>query len=401
MFSLGKRPFKKIAGKIHLWLGLSTGLVVFIVALTGCIYCFKEEITSLTDDYKYVEAQEEAFIAPSKARDIALGVIPDRTIHGIGYGDKTDAIEVVFYEPDPEFYHVLHLNPYSGEVLNHSNVRSGFFAFILDGHMNLWMGEFGRQLIGYSTLLFLISLISGLILWYPRNRKAAGKRLKLKWSDRTRWKRKIYDLHNVFGFYASAVAVIIAITGLVMAFNWFQDGVYTVAGGDRAHAGFVHPQNISSSDTPEINADGEKDKEAIDLIWERMMQEYPQAYHVEVHIPPVDGYTIYVHATFSEGTHWNADYRYFDSRTLEEVKADSPYLTMEEASTADLVRRMNYDIHVGAIGGIGGKIIAFLSSLIVGSLPVTGFVIWWGRRKKSSAQVERKKVRSQEMDAAA
>lgn len=45
---------------------------------------------------------------------------------------------------------------------------------------------------------------------------------------------------------------------------------------------------------------------------------------------------------------------------------------------------MNYDIHVGAIGGIEGKIIAFLSSLIVGSLPITGTMIWWGRRKSSS-----------------
>ena len=43
---------------------------------------------------------------------------------------------------------------------------------------------------------------------------------------------------------------------------------------------------------------------------------------------------------------------------------------------------MNYDIHVGAIGGLPGKVLAFLLSAIIASLPVTGFLIWWGRRNK-------------------
>ena len=42
---------------------------------------------------------------------------------------------------------------------------------------------------------------------------------------------------------------------------------------------------------------------------------------------------------------------------------------------------MNYDIHVGAIGGLTGKIIAFIVSLICASLPVTGFLVWWMKRR--------------------
>ncbi|WP_262920615.1 PepSY-associated TM helix domain-containing protein [Hymenobacter sp. 5516J-16] len=44
---------------------------------------------------------------------------------------------------------------------------------------------------------------------------------------------------------------------------------------------------------------------------------------------------------------------------------------------------MNYDIHTGQILGLGGKIVAFLASLISASLPVTGTIIWWGRRNKA------------------
>ena len=43
-------------------------------------------------------------------------------------------------------------------------------------------------------------------------------------------------------------------------------------------------------------------------------------------------------------------------------------------------------LHVGQIGGLTTKIIAFLASLICASLPITGFIIWWGKRKKSRSK---------------
>ncbi|WP_138429300.1 PepSY-associated TM helix domain-containing protein [Fodinibius saliphilus] len=379
MFNLGKRPIKKIAGKIHLWLGLPTGLVVFIVAITGSIYCFQEEISALYDDYKYVEAQEQAFIPPSRVHDIAGEIHPGKHVHSVIYGDKTEALEVVFYEAEPEFYQLAYINPYSGDVIKVMDMHNEFFHIILDGHIYLWMGEIGKKIVSYSTLIFLVILISGLILWWPRNKKIARKKTRFSWSDRTRWKRKNYDLHNILGFYASAVAVIVAITGLVMAFNWFAEGVHTMAGGEK-QVEFVLPENESTK------GDAIKAEQPIDVVWQQMNREYPNAEIIEMHYPPTEDYTIYAYVNFSKGTYYNSDFRYFDRRTLEEIKTEQVYSKLEKASFADMVLRMNYDIHVGAIGGIVGKIIVFLSSLIVGSLPITGFMIWWGRHKKVTQQ---------------
>jgi uncharacterized iron-regulated membrane protein len=50
------------------------------------------------------------------------------------------------------------------------------------------------------------------------------------------------------------------------------------------------------------------------------------------------------------------------------------------------MNEMNYDIHVGQILGLPGKIIAFLVSLICASLPITGFIVWLGKRKKSKSK---------------
>jgi uncharacterized iron-regulated membrane protein len=372
-----KRSIKKFIRNTHLVLGLSTGLVVFIVALTGCLYCFQEEIKLLYDDHHYVEAQDASFITPSEAHNIAGEVLPGRHVHSVIYGDKNESLEIVYYEADPEFYQKAFINPYSGDLIKVVDLESGFFHFVLEGHIHLWMGEFGRQLIGYSTLIFLVILITGLYLWWPHNKKVATKKMKFSWSDRTRWKRKNYDLHNILGFYASLVALVVAITGLSIAFNWFSEGVHTLTGGEK-QTQFVLPQNISEK------GEGDVTGKPVDIIWQQMMQEYPQATSIEMHYPPTDDYTIYAYMRFSEKTYWNADFRYFDARTLEEIEPDHIYGDLEQASVADKIQRMNYDIHVGAIGGIAGKIIAFLSSLIVGSLPITGFIIWWGRRKKGS-----------------
>jgi uncharacterized iron-regulated membrane protein len=51
-------------------------------------------------------------------------------------------------------------------------------------------------------------------------------------------------------------------------------------------------------------------------------------------------------------------------------------------NSADNLMKMNYDIHTGAILALPGKIFAFLISLLIASLPVSGFLIWLGRNKK-------------------
>jgi uncharacterized iron-regulated membrane protein len=51
---------------------------------------------------------------------------------------------------------------------------------------------------------------------------------------------------------------------------------------------------------------------------------------------------------------------------------------------------MNYDIHVGAIIGLPGKILMFFISLICASLPITGVYIWWGRRNKEKETITSK-----------
>ena len=197
---------------LHKILGLATGIVVFIVAITGCCWAFKDEIESLYDDYKYVEKQENPILTPTQVKEIAEKIFPNNSVHGSLYTNTdTEAIEVIFYDAEPEFYSSIYIHPYSGEVLKVKNHISDFFGFILKGHIRLWLPKtIGEQVVGASILLFLIIIISGFILWMPKKKKNLKQRITFDWKKTTRWKRKNFDLHTVIGWYPTIVSCSLA-----------------------------------------------------------------------------------------------------------------------------------------------------------------------------------------------
>jgi uncharacterized iron-regulated membrane protein len=114
----------------------------------------------------------------------------------------------------------------------------------------------------------------------------------------------------------------------------------------------------------------------------------------ELHYPHSDDESIYVEISNSKGLFYDADFRYFDQHTLEEIETDGIYGKYKNAKVADKIMRMNYDIHIGAIGGIVGKIIAFLVSLLAASLPVTGILLWYGRTYKKNKPIKNNRILS-------
>ncbi len=359
--------------KIHKYLGISTGLVVFIVSITGALWVFKEEIEETYEDFKTVEIQDKKVINAFQVEEIAQQVFPKNHIHGAIFGKKDEAIEVVFYDASPRFYQSVFLNPYTGKVLHVKNNLEGFFAVVLDGHKNLWLPEaIGSRIVGYSVLLFLIILISGLVLWWPKNKRERKRRLKFNWKKKLSWRRKAFDLHAIFGFYVWSFAWVFAFTGCIIAFNWFYFLTYIGTGGNKDPR-FLYANNISKN--------AENRKKSFENIHNLLEEKYPDALSYEIHYPTNDSTSILVENVYTEGKHYNIDYLFFDQNTLEELEVNTIYGRYKNTNIGDKVIRMNYDLHTGALFGITGKIIMFLAGLFTASLPITGILIWLGRRK--------------------
>jgi uncharacterized iron-regulated membrane protein len=376
---------KKAIGKIHLWLGLTSGLVVFIVSITGCIYAFQSEIQDLTQSYRFVEIQNKPKLPPSTIKAIVEKAVPNKNIHSVTYERPGRAAIVTIYHYEPTYYYLVYVNPYTGEVLKAKNMDEDFFRFILDGHFYLWLPDkIGQPVVASATLIFVILMISGLILWWPKNKSATKQRFSIKWN--AKWRRVNYDLHNVLGFYMTWVTIIIAVTGLVWGFQWFSKAYYFALSGGKTEKLYYEPESGKALTT--ANAEP-----AIDRIWKKMIIETPETATIEVHPPETPKSTIVTATTTDADVYWKHDYRYFDQYTLKEVSVTSTYGRLKDLSAADKIMRMNYDIHVGALFGLSGKILACCASLIAASLPVTGVYIWWGRRKKAS-KVREKSVTS-------
>lgn len=367
---------KKAVLKIHLWLGLLSGLVILFLGLTGCILAFQREIENTTQSYRYVTPQQKEFLPPSQLKEIGAAQLPGKHLHAVLYEGKEKAAQVIFFQFQPEeYYYIVYVNPYNGKVLKVKDMDRDFFRQVVMGHYYLWLPpNIGQPIVASATLVFVILMISGLILWWPKNKAASKQRFSIKWN--ARWRRRNYDLHNVLGFYMTWVAIILAFTGLVMGFQWFAKSVYAVTGGKNS---IVYQEPLS--DTTKQLATAQQP--AIDVIWQKMKKEHPTAQTLEVHIPATNASPIAANANSDASTYWKTDYHFFDQFTMKELPATSIYGQLKDATTADKLLRMNYDIHTGAIWGLPGKILMFFASLIAASLPVTGFYIWWGRKKKT------------------
>ncbi len=365
---------KKVIGRLHLWLGLGSGLVVFIIAITGCIYAFQEEIQNITQPYRYVERRLQPFLPPSQLRKIADAQLPGKIIHGIVYYNQNRAAKAIYFK-DTDYYFLVYINPYTGEVLKVKNEQKDFFYITLQGHFYLWLPhKTGQTVCASATLIFVVILLSGLFLWWPKNKGSIKQRFTIKWNSR--WRRINHDLHSVLGFYAFSIALILALSGLVFGFNWFKKSVYKAAGGNKSLE-FTYPACMHSLPAESPNL------QAVDRVWEKVINEHPNAHAVEIHFPENSQMPVLAEIYPDPSTFYQTDYSYYDQHTLEELPVNHIWGKYANATAADKLLRMNYDIHTGAIWGLPGKILAFGASLIVASLPVTGFLIWYGRTRKT------------------
>lgn len=366
---------KKINAWLHLWLGLASGIVVIIVSLTGCILVFESELEDLTMQHLHAENPKNLpILPPSQLLPAVQVAMPGKKVNSVWYHGVNHTAHFSL-NSDSSVY----INPYTAEVvalIDHED----FFHFILDGHTGLWLeNDLGHAIVSYATLIFLIITISGVILWWPKKwtKPARDKSFKIKWS--AKFKRVNYDLHNVLGFYSMTIAIILAVTGLIMGFAWFNKGFYWLTTGGEQVPKYARAFSDTTVIRPLVAMD------MVDKAWKKGVEEIgvyeKDAIIVSFPQKPSDPISL---CTDMHNGSWR--YVYLDQNTLEELPGSDTQIA--ELKIGQWLRRTNYALHVGAIGGLPTKILYFLASLICTSLPVTGFYIWWGRQRRNRKKAD-------------
>ncbi len=180
----------KFFRKIHLWLSVPFGIIVTLICFSGAMLIFEPEITrTIQSNVYYVDSVKEKPIPMGELMESVKGTLPDSvSITGVTvFKDPSRTYQVNLSKPRRAS---LFVDQYSGEITGKYE-RIGFFGTMFKLHR--WLLDsanphgdgvkVGKTLVGISTLIFVISLISGVVIWWPRARNNFTKSISLSFAQ--------------------------------------------------------------------------------------------------------------------------------------------------------------------------------------------------------------------------
>lgn len=386
----------KFFRKIHLWLSVPFGIIITLVCFSGAMLIFEPEITrSVKSDVYYVAAVKESPIPMGELMETVKATLPDSvSITGVTvFNDKSRAYQVTLSKPRRAS---LFIDQYSGEITGRYE-RLGFFSTMFKLHR--WLLDsanphgdgvkIGKTLVGISTLVFVIALISGVVIWWPRARKNLGRSLSISFSNG--WKGFWKGLHVAGGMYALILVLAMALTGLTWSFNWYRSAFYAVCGVEHTPRNFGQPSVSENNQdngnrgrnrhNSEKHHDGEKRHHGQDRHdgrrrhseFGRWQQVYDNLIAQNPDAPQITIGSEKASVTISTMGNGRAADRYEFNRRSGEI---TPLTKYADTNEADKLRGWIYSIHTGSIGGIFTRILWLLGALFGASLPLTGYYIW-------------------------
>jgi uncharacterized iron-regulated membrane protein len=231
---------------LHLVAGVTAGLFIFIMAATGVILSFERQITEFIDrDIRTVSAPSEAQPRPLNEQLAA--------VRRTGIGNPTAIAIRNHPQATTEFSidrnKTLYVDPYSGAVLGSSSVNAHqFFSAVEKVHRSLGapLGSknIGHWLTAISNLMFAVLILLGVFLWLPRKWNWKSLRAIIAFKSGLRAKARDWNWHNVVGIWCALPLLVIALTGVVMSFDWANALLFRLTGstpasgrrgGDRPH----------------------------------------------------------------------------------------------------------------------------------------------------------------------
>ena len=223
--------FKKTFFQIHWFLGITAGLVLSIMGVTGAIYSYEQQILKWinTDSYT-VQAQSGPKLSPAELYQHFKQQNPEMQINSVSLdASPTGSSTVNIAKEGARRGYNMMVNPYTAEVLPEIKGRE-FFQFIQQLHRYLTIGPVGKQITGACALMLIFFVLSGLYLRWPK-RHSVKQWLAVK--PQLKGRNFIWDLHAVVGTWVVIFYLILACTGLYWSYDWWRNGMFKVLGVER------------------------------------------------------------------------------------------------------------------------------------------------------------------------
>ena len=365
---------------VHLWLGLALGFFLSIFGITGSILVFHAEINELLNPQLLTVTVPETESAYRPLADIfqaGQAAMPEKAVNTFADYPRNDAVafKLVYALPVADAVTErweVYVNPYTAQVIgkrlktsSDSLIPQTFIGLVFELHYALVLGEdLGYTVVGIMGVLLIISVLTGLILWWP---------LTGKWRQALTIKRKAsaerlnFDLHKTIGFYTTVVLVPVLFSGVYMnipervvpVLELFSPVTYRY--WFQSHP----PANPKSITLPEAVAIAE--------------QRYPTGRPDWLYVATksTDTYTVCKDGVAEQGIWLHRRCVVIDQYSGKILDVDDPSI----GTAGEVFTHWQWPLHSGQAFGWTGRILVFLSGLACPLLFVTGVIRWMQKRK--------------------
>lgn len=363
---------RKLAVTIHLWLGLTVGLLWAVQGLTGAALVFHREL----DRWAHPErvgtggpmASMDGLVAAATA---AAGVAPKR----LSVVDTRPDLVMADYDGVDGQARQLFLDAATarlvGERLYEPAVpgNGSTSRFLYNLHERLIAGETGEIVMGLSGLFLLATVALGLWIGWPRGWRAVAR--VGAWRSRP---QKLYGWHRLIGLGAGFALLLIVPGGVYMIFS---DPIrHTVAA--------LAPHQLPYKPAP-LEAGAEPNWIAPQAALATAQRRFPEARFVRIGLPNAKA-PVYAVRLLQPG-----EVRAWSGTTSVTVDArGGAILHVYDPLTAPLSNRLAdaaFAVHNGEIAGALGRLLVMLAGLSLPTFYVTGLWLWLSKRRRKIALV--------------
>lgn len=351
---------KKTLYKLHKLSGLTLGIFIFLLALSGVIITFREELLPVVyAEFRVTPAGAE--LRPEVQLRNAQAYIGHRTVTNFyANGEADEASLILFKDPAHSLPQILVMNPYSGNVIGEMPLIKNIFAVALFFHANFFLGKTGEWLVGILGLVLVLFVFTGIYIWLPK----LNVRQKLNQTFSGKLSRQ--KLHHQVGLLLALPLIISALTGFLTVF----DLSYVVMKNLRHEP--TRPDEMSKV----VTCNFENDMKAIGNLSHAHLKNL-----ISIHLCGKKNALIRVSYGVSDRHPTNGYSRILiDPETQKIVQS---FDSSKDPSSWNIKRLFIYPLHSGEIFGILGKTIIFLTGLGLMLIFITGILLTFHRAKRS------------------
>ncbi|WP_421527540.1 PepSY domain-containing protein [Pseudomonas brenneri] len=381
---------KKTLFQLHWFFGISAGLVLALMGITGAAYSFQDEILRALNPTVLTVQKQPAGVLPPAELVRKLEATEGKAVSMLWVESESGNAARVFFTPPPgeRRGQMRYFDPYTGDYLGDA-VGQDFFGLMLQLHRFLAIGDTGRQITGACTLILIFFCLSGLYLRWPRQVASWRAWLTLDW--RKKGRSFNWDLHSVFGTWCLLFYLLAALTGLYWSYEWYSKGLTRLLSDAPQNERVRNRGPAPAGPAPVAN---------YDAIWSSIYSTAgPDLSAYNIRMPPVAGQPATVYYLLQSSPH---------DRALNQINLDPATGVVksverygDKSLKAQLLTSI-YALHVGSYFSLVGRIILTVTSLCMPLFFITGWLLYLDRRrKKRQVRDARKSLGSNRSDAPA